>query len=196
MPSPSLYKDLNLRHGAPLSEIKAAFRKVAKTCHPDAAGAGRADVEKFIKAQSAYRKLLETATAKNRARRQDSQGADQPYFWEGRREDDLDLIYTLKVLRPEAGAGRRLILPAKSREACPRCLGQGRTLAKVGQNGIYRDSLCLKCEGRGSIERPVNLAVTISPDQIGQGKFRLRRAGLYHAPSARRGDLILELTWI
>jgi hypothetical protein len=37
--------------------------------------------------------------------------------------------------------------------------------------------------------------VTIAADQIGRSKIRLRRAGLYHAPSARRGDLILELNW-
>jgi hypothetical protein len=38
--------------------------------------------------------------------------------------------------------------------------------------------------------------VTISADQVGRTKVRLRRAGLYHAPSARRGDLILELHWV
>ena len=52
MSSQSLYQDLNLPEGAALNEIKAAFRQVAKACHPDAAG-GRADVEKFIRAQTA-----------------------------------------------------------------------------------------------------------------------------------------------
>jgi len=191
------YKDLNLREGASLNEIKAAFRQMAKTCHPDAVGAGRADVEKFIKAQAAYKKLLQTAAARNRARRKnaapDSPG--QPYRWEERREEGLDVVYRLTVLRPAAGEARRLVLPARAQEACPRCLGQGRTLAKLGDHGLYRPTLCPKCEGRGALERPVNLAVTIAADQVGRSKIRLREAGLYQASQARRGDLILELIW-
>ena len=198
MPSPNLYKDLNIREGAPLSEIKAAFRKMAKTCHPDCAGPGREDVEKFIKAQTAYKKLLETAVAKNRARRKGSRerAAAQPYLWEGRREEDLDVVYSLSVLRPGAGEGRRLVLPARAWEACPRCLGQGRTLARIGLGGLHRPSLCPKCEGRGSIDHPIKLAVTITADQVGRERIRLRRAGLYQALSGRRGDLILELAWV
>ena len=198
MSSPSLYNDLNLSQGASLREIKAAFRQVAKTCHPDAVGAGRADVEKFIKAQTAYKKLLQAATASNRARRQkkvEPKPAGQFYRWEERREDGLDVIYRLTVLRPAAGEGRRLVLPARAQEACPRCLGQGRTLAKLGNNGLYRPTLFPKCEGRGALDRPVSLAVTITADQVGRGRIRLRGAGLYQASQARRGDLILELVW-
>jgi DnaJ-class molecular chaperone len=170
---------------------------MAKTCHPDAVGAGRADVEKFIKAQAAYKKLLQAAVTQNRARRKNagSDRADRPYCWEDRREEGLDVIYRLTVLRPAAGEDRRLVLPARAQEACPRCLGQGRTLAKLGQNGLYRPTLCPKCEGRGALERNVTLAVTITADQVGRSKIRLRGAGLYQAASARRGDLILELNW-
>ena len=197
MSNPSLYNDLNIREGAPLSEIKAAFRKMAKTCHPDSAGPGREDVEKFIKAQTAYKKLLATAVAKNRARRKGAQEREaQPYLWEGRREEGLDIFYSLSVLRPEAGEGRRLVLPAKTWEACPRCLGEGRTLTRIGLGGLHRPTLCPKFEGRGSIDHPTKLAVNIAADQVGRGRIRLRRAGLYHALSGRRGDLILELAWV
>ena len=196
MSCPSLYQDLNLTEGASFSEIKAAFRKIVKTCHPDSAGAERADVEKFIKAQTAYKKLLATALAKNRRRGGASRQASQVYSWEGRREEGLDIIYRLTVLRPKPGEERRLQLPARAQEACPRCLGQGRVLARLGDNALYRPSICAKCEGRGSLEHSTTLAVTITAAQVGRGKFRLRRAGLYHAPSGRRGDLILELTWV
>ena len=193
----SFYKDLNLSEGASLGEIKAAFRQVAKACHPDAVGAGRADVEKFIKAQTAYKKLLQTAVTLNRARRKAApERTDRPYRWKGRREEGLDVIYSLIVLRPAAGSERRLVLPARAQEACPRCLGQGQTLARLGVNGLYRPTACPRCEGRGALTRPISLAVTISADQVGRTKVRLRRAGLYHAPSARRGDLILELNWV
>jgi len=195
MSSLSFYKDLNLSEGASLGEIKAAFRQMAKACHPDAVGSGRADVEKFIKAQTAYKKLLQRAAARNRRKSADSGRGGRPYRWEERREEGLDVIYRLTVLRPAAGSDRRLVLPARAQEACPRCLGQGRTLSKLGDNGLYRPTVCTRCEGRGALERPVTLAVTITADQVGRSKIRLRGAGLYQASQARRGDLILELTW-
>ena len=194
----NFYQDLNLKEGASLNEVKAAFRQMAKTCHPDAVGSDRADVEKFIKAQTAYKKLLQTAAARNRARRKNAapNPAGQPYRWEERREEGLDVIYRLTVLRPAAGEGRRLVLPARAQEACPRCLGQGRTLAKLGDNGLYRPTICSKCEGRGVLDRSINLAVTITAEQVGRGRVRLREAGLYQVSQARRGDLILEVTWV
>ena len=192
----SFYKDLNLSEEASLGEIKAAFRQMAKTCHPDAVGSSGADVEKFIKAQIAYKKLLQTAVTKKRRKTTGRpHRAGQPYRWEERREDGLDVIYRLTVLKPSAGAARRLVLPARAQEACPRCLGQGRTLAKLGDNGLYRPTLCSRCEGRGTLERAINLAVTIAADQVGRNKIRLRGAGFYQASSALRGDLILELAW-
>ncbi|MDR2725418.1 MAG: hypothetical protein LBC90_05010, partial [Candidatus Adiutrix sp.] len=147
--------------------------------------------------QTAYKKLLQTAAAHNRARRKNPKPkpAEQPYRWEERREEGLDVIYRLTVLRPAAGEGRRLVLPARAQEACPRCLGQGRILAKLGDNGLYRPSVCPKCAGRGALERPINLAVTITAEQVGRSRMRLRGAGLYQAAQARRGDLILERTW-
>jgi len=198
----SSYQDLNLTEGASISEIKAAFRQMAKTYHPDAAGRDQADVEKFIKAQGAYQKLMKKAVAHNRARRQteetearrENQTAANWRF-ESRRELGLDVYYRLSILRP-AGQDCRIVLPWKVQEACPRCLGQGQTLAKIGQNSIYRPCTCAKCGGKGTLARDSQVEVKISAEQIGQSKIRLRKAGLYNAKSAQRGDLILDINWV
>lgn len=201
------YQDLNLPEGASISEIKAAFRRLAKAHHPDAAGRTQADVEKFIKAQTAYQRLMKKAVAHNRLRR--AAAAQKPaarteaaepqaaanWRFVSRREVGLDVYYRLQILRPGPEGGR-VTLPWQAREACPRCLGQGRTLAKVGQNSLYRPCACPKCEGQGAVSRDSRLEVALSPDMVGRDKIRLRRAGLYHPQSAGRGDLILEVVWV
>ncbi len=202
----SSYQDLNLREGASINEIKAAFRNLAKAYHHDAAGQSQADVEKFIKAQSAYQKLMKKAVAHNQARRQAAAQAaprqarqtDTAVNWrlEGSREVGLDIYYRLSILRPGGSSGCRVVLPWQVQEACPRCLGQGQTLAKLGSNSLYRPCACGKCGGKGTLARDSQVEVNISADQVGQTKIRLRKAGLYQAKSAQRGDLILDITWV
>jgi len=203
----SSYQELNLSEGASISEIKAAFRQMAKTYHPDGDGRNQADVEKFIKAQTAYQKLMKKAVAHNKARRaaKEAAQAEAPrentdqvaanWRFESSREVGLDVYYRLSILRPAAG-GCQVVLPWQAREACPRCLGQGRTLAKIGQNSLYRPTTCTKCGGEGTVTRESKLDVTITPEMVGQNKIRLRKAGLYNAKTAQRGDLILDITWV
>ena len=191
------YQDLNLREGASITEIKAAFRQMAKTYHPDAAGQSQADVDKFIKAQSAYQKLLRTAMAHNRAKKAEKAAEKtQPasnWRFIGSREEGLDVYYRLSIVRPAVG-GCRIVMPWQAREACPRCLGQGRTLSKVGS--LYRPSACSKCHGQGTVVRESSLKIDITAEMVGQGKVRLRKAGLYNAKTAQRGDLILDINWV
>ena len=197
------YQELNLREGASINEIKAAFRNLAKRHHPDADGRDAADVEKFIKAQTAYQKLMKKAVAHNQARRAEAARAAETaratkvapnWRFIGRREVGLDVYFRLSVVRPESG-GCKVVIPWQAQEACPRCLGQGRTLSRLGQNSLYRPCACSKCGGQGVVSRESSLEVDIKPEMVGQDKIRLRKAGLYNAKSALRGDLILEITW-
>ncbi|UQZ88218.1 hypothetical protein C4J81_02920 [Deltaproteobacteria bacterium Smac51] len=197
----SIYNDLNISEGASINEIKAAFRSMAKACHPDSAGTNNANVEKFIKAQTAYQKLMKTAVAHNKARRAAQTEAAQEnvaanWRFTDRREAGLDVYYSLSVLRPAEG-GCKVVLPWQAKEACPRCLGQGQTLAKINSNSsVYRPCTCPKCGGHGTITRESKLEVSITPEMVGQGKIRLRKAGLYNAKTAERGDLILNINWV
>jgi len=205
----SSYQDLNVREGASISEIKAAYRRLVKSCHPDAAGNDPQNVEKFIKAQTAYQKLMKKAVAHNQARRQHEaseplrpknkpngdQVADNWRF-ESSREVGLDVYYRLSLKRPAEGSGCRVLLPWQAREACPRCLGQGRTLAKISVNDLYRPTTCGKCGGSGSLSRESKVEAVITPQMVGRDKIRLRQAGLYDPKAAQRGDLILEVSWV
>lgn len=202
------YQDLNLHEGASLSEIKSAFRRLAKSYHPDAAGHDKVNVEKFIKVQTAYQRLVERAVSHNQTRR--AKAAEKPseqraetqkpkaavnWRFVSSREVGLDVYYSLTVLRPAQG-GLKIALPWQAREACPRCLGQGRTLARVGRNSLYRPAACDKCGGTGHINRESSLEVSLTEAMVGQGKVRLRKAGLYNAKSALRGDLTLDINWV
>lgn len=210
----SSYQDLNLTEGASITEIKAAFRRLAKAHHPDAEGRSPEDVEKFIKAQTAYQRLMKKAVAHNRLRRAAQAAAEKPaaakataeaprqtqaaaanWRFESSRETGLDVYYRISILRPGSNGGR-ITLPWQAREACPRCLGQGQTLSKIGQNSLYRPCTCSKCNGQGTVTRDSKLEVSLSPEMIGRDKIRLRRCGLYNAKTAQRGDLILEVTWV
>ena len=139
----NIYRDLNISEGASINEIKAAFRKVAKDCHPDAVGADKANVEKFIKAQSAYQKLMKKAVAHNKARRAAQSSRTETsennlaanWRFTSRRETGLDVYYSLSVLRPAAG-GAKVVLPWQAKEACPRCLGQGRSRVRSTKPGL------------------------------------------------------------
>lgn len=201
----SSYQELNIRENASVGEIKAAFRSLAKKHHPDAEGRDAADVDKFIKAQTAYQKLMKKAVAHNRARRTASKTAASEtaartakvapnWRFQSRREVGLDVHFRLSVLRP-AGGGCKVVLPWQAQEACPRCLGHGQTLSRVGSNSLYRPRACDKCGGWGVIDRETQLSVDLT-NMVGQEKVRLRKAGLYNAKSAERGDLILEVEWV
>lgn len=202
MNTTSIYSDLNIHEGASINEIKAAFRSMAKAYHPDSVGAEKANVEKFIKAQSAYQKLMKTAMAHNAARRavntanqtgKKEEAAATNWRFESRRDMGLDVYYTMSVLRPAFG-GASVVLPWQAQEACPTCLGHGKTLSRVGN--IYRPSVCPKCGGHGAIARETKVEVTITPEMVGMSKIRLRKAGLYNAKTAQRGDLILNINWL
>ncbi|KAG8477015.1 hypothetical protein CXB51_030005 [Gossypium anomalum] len=55
----SLYEVLEISVGASNLEIKAAYRRLARVCHPDVAEIGRNDLsaEEFLKIHTAYRTL-------------------------------------------------------------------------------------------------------------------------------------------
>ncbi|CAN1122480.1 Chaperone protein dnaJ 11, chloroplastic [Linum perenne] len=57
--STSLYEILGIPHGATSQEIKSAYRKLARTCHPDVAAIDRKDnsADEFMRIHAAYTTL-------------------------------------------------------------------------------------------------------------------------------------------
>jgi DnaJ-class molecular chaperone len=197
------YKDLNLREGAGEMEIRAAFRRMAKDNHPDSSKSG--DVAKFRKACAAYKELMRQVVSKGAPAAQEAAGPagaagrpdSAPFVFDGRRTAGLDVYFDIALVRPPLGEAISLVLPVESLEACPRCLGQGRTLSRMsGDSSVYRPQSCPKCAGRGSISKPKDLLVSVTPEMAERGKFRLRGAGGYLPKEAKRGDLIVTMRWV
>ncbi|XP_068658093.1 chaperone protein dnaJ 20, chloroplastic-like [Aristolochia californica] len=60
--STTMYDILSVRESAGQDEIKAAFRKLARKCHPDTCGSGKKDdfTKLFIQVREAYRVLSDS----------------------------------------------------------------------------------------------------------------------------------------
>ena len=187
------YKDLNLREGDGEMEIRAAFRRMAKDNHPDSSANG--DVTKFRRACAAYKALMRDIASQKKAMR--LHASSVPYVFDGQRTFGLDMYFDIAMVRPEPGESFTLVLPVSSQEACPRCLGQGQTLSKLGEgSSVYRPTTCPKCSGTGSISDKKELSVAVPPEMAERGKFRLRKAGGYLPKEAKRGDLIVAIRWV
>jgi DnaJ-class molecular chaperone len=197
-----MYKELNLKEGAGPEEIKADYRKLAKSCHPDSNGEGaKADSGKFMRAHEAYKGLLKEVT--------DALGCEKAggasdfrategtsYVFIGENRAGLDVYYDILLERPAANADVRLNLPWTRPEACPRCLGQGVTLSREGNGFVYKPRRCERCGGKGATEEKTRLRVTLTPEILGRGKVRLRNAGGYSPKNAQRGDLVIRFEFV
>ena len=194
----NMYKDLNLNEGASLSEIKAAYRLMAKTYHPDSAAAKEsASAAKFQKAYDAYKGLLRGALngespADKKESASELQPGFTPYAFAAKSTEGLDVIYDLAFERPEAFKEIKISLPVTRREACPRCLGRGITLVRKGAGFVYKPAVCDRCEGRGCCESEAKIELTLSPEMLKFGKVRVRNLGGYIPKDGLRGDLVLN----
>jgi DnaJ-class molecular chaperone len=189
----SAYHELNLGEGANEREIKMAFRRLAKSYHPDT-NSGTGDSDKFRKAYQAYKALLnKVSTGKGRILNSSS----TPFIFEGQRNVGLDVYFDLAVVRPKDFSNFTLVLPTTLYQACPRCLGQGKTLArKRFDSNIYHSQSCPKCQGTGSLGNKAQLKINITPQMAEKGRFRLPKAGGYQPKEAKRGDLIVSIRWV
>jgi DnaJ-class molecular chaperone len=194
-----MYKELNLKTGASLDEIKAAYRKLAKNYHPDSNLSQNApDPEKFSRVHDAYKGLLREvmealgdASLKSSAASKTRSGAS--YVFIGKRSMGLDTFYDLILTHPEENKEVTLNLPWTRKEACPRCLGQGAVMERKGKGFIYKARRCEKCEGLGYVEEETRIEITLTPEMLQRGKVRLKNAGGYAPKAAKRGDLIITL---
>ncbi|MDR2612402.1 MAG: DnaJ domain-containing protein [Deltaproteobacteria bacterium] len=198
MVSSSPYRELDIREGASLNEIKAAYRKVAKSCHPDAVS-GKADPDRFSRASEAYRSLLREVMGALKGGPSKGPAAltgkacAAPYRFIGRKALGLDVFYDLLLLRPAPGSTVEVRLPWTRRDACPRCLGKGETVRRSGGGFVYRPSPCPRCQGKGYVEEERLSRVSLTPEMIARGRVRVNGAGGYLPKEGRRGDLVLNI---
>jgi DnaJ-class molecular chaperone len=205
MTNRNFFGELNLKEGASLNEIKAAYRKMAKTCHPDSnAGSGPGDPEKFKRASAAYRALLKDAASESleaakvpspRKKREAGEFFSEgvPFVFSGVTSAGLDLYYEVIALRPIGSDEVSLNLPWTKKESCPKCLGEGVLLKRSGNGFVYKPHRCEKCEGKGFLTEETTIKVRISAEALLKGKIRIRNAGDYSPKTSERGDLYLTV---
>jgi molecular chaperone DnaJ len=194
----SPYTELNIPEGSSLTEIKAAYRKLAKSCHPDS-GAGKGDPARFSRASAAYRSLCKEVMGALRGEPAEGlepfegipEGAS--YRFIGRKSSGLDDFYDLQIRRPAGGGGVEVDLPWTRKEACPRCLGQGETLRRNGGGFVFKPSACPRCKGKGYVEDKRVSRVLITAEMLAKGRVRVSGAGGYLPREGRRGDLVLNI---
>jgi DnaJ-class molecular chaperone len=195
----SYHADLNLKEGASLNEIKAAYRLMAKTHHPDSnSGSGvGGDPEKFKRANAAYRALLKEAKSGLGDPNDNSEGKrvplGAPYVFNGVKSVGLDVLYEVIMARPMDLGEVVLDLPWTKKEACPRCLGEGVLLKRSGNGYVYKPHRCEKCEGKGIVEEKSRIKITVTAEALSRGKIRVKNAGSYRPKSSERGDLIINV---
>jgi DnaJ-class molecular chaperone len=181
---------LNLEPDAPLSEVKKAFRALAKYYHPDSARADSGDPEKFQEVHSAYQTLLRGFPAGS----QPGAGtmANDAYRFEGVYDRGLNIYYALKLSPAASLEGVTLTLPLKHEEACPRCLGSGYTFRPNRNSGSLKRSLCPRCRATGVISHNEVLNMDLEPGGLESREIRLPGKGHYNPATSGRGDLIIK----
>ncbi|MDR2352687.1 MAG: DnaJ domain-containing protein [Deltaproteobacteria bacterium] len=210
------YSELNLQKGASLSEIKSAYRQMAKSYHPDAVGNLNSDPEKFSRASDAYRALLKEVMGALKTQPQNLNSIETthtsqstqptqstqldlssleycPYVFEAEKTEGLDIIYYIVIEKPENPQELKFKLPWIRREACPRCLGQGVTLNKQGQGFVYKPHSCSRCHGHGYVTYKTHVEFSLDSALLTKGKIRLQNAGLYLPKEGKRGDLLVSI---
>lgn len=175
-----LYSTLGVRRDADDAEIKRAYRRRARECHPDAGG----DEAEFKEVTHAYQVLSDP----EKRRRYDRYGddgtpgrrvADDPFgFGSGtggigdvidaffgtafgggaaaggrrpRTQPGRDVLVPLEVTLEEVATGARRTVPVKVARPCDQCGGSG----SASGGGTDR---CGQCGGSGSVQRIVRTA--------------------------------------
>ena len=170
------YQVLGIGRHASLQEIKTAFRRLAKDCHPDRSGGG--DVRRFHLLTEAYRTLSEPRTRAvydaglpiqawpDSPRTEPSPLGDMDGMpWEddlwdilssaqGYAPDDLPPDAELSISQQQAKVGGHLSLKLPMSKACPACGGTGR-----GTLG-----LCPQCRGRRVYNVMYELEMDLEPN--------------------------------
>lgn len=208
------YEILGLEPGAPLAEVKRAFRKLAMTWHPDRNPAGHAE-EHFKLINAAYELILDPQRyADWLAEHAAAPPKEKP---EAAAEPDAETI-DLELSLEEAAFGCTHTLKLDVDTPCPTCAGSGRQqhahsvacedCGGVGRvrhgrstakchacngRGYVRVSRCADCQGRGSHNSERRLEVRIPPGTLAGDRLRLARQGKRGAADTKAADLFLHI---
>jgi len=202
------YEILGLAPGAPLAEVKRAFRKLAMTWHPDRNPTGQAE-ERFKLINAAYELILDPQRyADWLAEHAAAPPEENPEV------EAIDLELSLE----EAAFGCTRTLSLNVDTPCATCAGSGKQqhahsvacedCGGVGRvrhgrgtakchacngRGYVRISRCADCDGSGSHSTERHLQVRIPPGTLAGDRLRLARQGRRKAADTKVTDLFLHI---
>jgi DnaJ-class molecular chaperone len=201
------YQILGVDRKATSPEIKAAYRALARSSHPDL-NPGNPDAEKrFSEINEAYEVLTDSEKRKQfdeiadyvkakghpprpeYAHQDDGEAASFFEQFFGRRHSrasqrpGADLHAEVEITLQEAFSGCIRSLTLNRQEFCPNCHGSGRTDQRI----------CSTCRGLGQVMVPQSLDVKIPAGVTESSVIRLAGQGHPGSPGAPRGDLLLVI---
>ncbi len=178
------YEILGVTPDSELSEIKSAYRSLARKFHPDVAPEY---VEKFKNINEAYETL-----SNERKRMQynmlfgfykKGRGASVPPKTEKKNppENGSDLTAEVSITISEALNGVSKVVNILHTEQCPRCKGRK----------FINGAICPECNGSGEKSRQRRLTVKIPPNVKQATKLRIQGEGNIGKNGGQNGDLFL-----
>ncbi len=210
---------LGLGPDASVDEIKAAFRRLVKKCHPDMASGDATALKHFLRLKEAYQDLLQLHTAcvvsrgKQGVHEENSfkySGIQTLFFLEVDARDALKGV-KLQVTVPEKeefchacnGLGK---VPDSSSSPCKACNGRGYQEIEWGEEllqvvcnhcsgkGTLGLTVCKACRGQGQILTEKQVTVTIPPGISDGAIIKLPMQGPWDRELERRQDLFFEIS--
>ena len=185
------YEVLGVGKNATDEEIKRAYRKKAKECHPDLHPDDKEAVERFKELNEANEVLSDP----DRRARYDQFGFEDPTAGGTRRQGPVqgnDLRYELRITFEEAAKGCQKSFEIYRNELCESCQGTG---AKPGTSPVT----CPTCQGTGQMRQSsgwMTMMRTCSacggtgkvikdkcPDCAGSGRVRKKRTVTVKVPA-------------
>ncbi|MGB9712877.1 MAG: DnaJ C-terminal domain-containing protein [Dissulfurimicrobium hydrothermale] len=133
---------LGLSPGASREEIRQAYRRLVRLCHPDITRPSLHGIDTFLRIRAAYEQLIQGLTNITPGHTKTTNKPD-------RNEIEDGAFFFLNVTAEEAFRGAAKKITIADREAiCPECSGSGRAYADPAatRNGIC---ICADCNGTG-----------------------------------------------
>lgn len=214
METKEAYRALGLDHSASDAELKACWRKLVATWHPDRNPAAEA-VQRMQAINKAYQhiRLVREGKLGSDAPADRTDGADSPQADPQAKPHRPPYVRKVRLSLEEACLGCTRTVRGQFTQTCPTCVGTGQRVLATA---------CPTCRGKGAVRKPVlfgwSWTEEACPDCSGDGRQRApcepcdstgsqtvsyrrrvrfpagtRDGHVLNVPAARHGDLEVDL---
>jgi molecular chaperone DnaJ len=209
-----LYETLGLPWGADEAQIRKAYRRLARACHPDVSPDDPQAAERFKEISAAYRMLSDSKFKDFFTQRREDAKAENKFEQPGP-EVSRDIHVRLYVTLEELDSGVSRKIRVKRRGLCPTCSGQRHTggscpacrgtghlpdllhpasgrmipCRKCNGSGLLNPSPCSLCSGTGSLFSESTVTVGVPPGAQDQSQILVKSQGHDGTPGNPVGDL-------